>query len=181
MPGLQLVPVLQRGGLYDIDAQRGTARPRGDDLVSHFLFERLVVHLLDFCEGFPRRQVGHDRLGRQADGAADAGVISSGVTAALMARMAQSEEIARAAGAEPGVLPDAERPNLTAREHEVLKLVAQGMSNAEIAERLTLELGTVKTHVHNILDKLNVSSRHEAAAHLAMLENEQFPASDAPA
>jgi DNA-binding NarL/FixJ family response regulator len=38
------------------------------------------------------------------------------------------------------------------------------MSNAEIAERLTLELGTVKTHVHNILDKLNVSSRHEAAA-----------------
>jgi DNA-binding NarL/FixJ family response regulator len=63
----------------------------------------------------------------------------------------------------------------------VLKLVVQGMSNAEIAERLTLELGTVNTHVHNILDKLNVISRHEAAAYLAILENEQLPASDAPA
>jgi hypothetical protein len=84
-----------------------------------------MVHLLDLCDGLALRQVGHDRGGRQADGAADAGVISSGVTAALMARMAQLEEIARAAGTEPGVLPDAERPNLTAREHEVLKLVAR--------------------------------------------------------
>ena len=101
-----------------------------------------------------------------------AGVIASGLTSALMTRMAHLEEIARAAGVEPGVLPEAERPNLTAREREVLKLVAQGMSNAEIAERLTLELGTVKTHVHNILDKLNVSSRHEAAAYLATLEHD---------
>src|SRR5712692_7815550 len=47
-----------------------------------------------------------------------AGVISSGVTSAVMARMAQLEEIARAAGVEPGLLPEAERPNLTARERE---------------------------------------------------------------
>jgi DNA-binding NarL/FixJ family response regulator len=101
-----------------------------------------------------------------------AGVIAFGVTSALMTRMAHLEEIARAADVEPGALPEAERPNLTAREREVLTLVAQGMSNAEIAERLTLELGTVKTHVHNILNKLNVSSRHEAAAYMATLEHD---------
>jgi two-component system, NarL family, nitrate/nitrite response regulator NarL len=53
---------------------------------------------------------------------------------------------------------------LTARELEILDLIDQGLSNKEIARRLTIELSTVKNHVHNILDKLNVSRRSEAAA-----------------
>lgn len=53
---------------------------------------------------------------------------------------------------------------LTGRELEILDLIDQGLSNKEIARRLTIELSTVKNHVHNILDKLNVSRRAEAAA-----------------
>jgi DNA-binding NarL/FixJ family response regulator len=53
---------------------------------------------------------------------------------------------------------------LTSRELEILDLIDQGLSNKEIARRLTIELSTVKNHVHNILDKLNVSRRSEAAA-----------------
>ena len=60
--------------------------------------------------------------------------------------------------------------DLTARELEVLKLISEGRTNQQIAESLVIEVGTVKNHVHNILDKLNVSSRREAAAYLALIK-----------
>jgi len=53
---------------------------------------------------------------------------------------------------------------LTPREREVLKLVAQGMSNIEIADSLVLSRATVKTHVANILEKLSARDRVQAAA-----------------
>ncbi len=52
---------------------------------------------------------------------------------------------------------------LTAREKEVLKLIAAGASNAEIAERLYLSVGTVKNHVTNILRRLDLRDRTQAA------------------
>ena len=52
---------------------------------------------------------------------------------------------------------------LTNREREVLDLIAQGKSNQEIAEILFITLKTVKTHVSNILDKLGVEDRTQAA------------------
>ena len=54
--------------------------------------------------------------------------------------------------------------NLTSRERQVLDLVDQGLSNKEIAHQLTIQVATVKNHVHNILDKLHVSRRGEAVA-----------------
>jgi NarL family two-component system response regulator LiaR len=54
--------------------------------------------------------------------------------------------------------------SLTAREREVLKLMADGLSNADIAERLVIGVATVKTHVSSIISKLGVSSRTEATA-----------------
>ena len=53
---------------------------------------------------------------------------------------------------------------LSERELEVLALVAEGMTNAEIADRLVISVGTVKTHVHNIVGKLGVDSRPRAIA-----------------
>jgi len=55
---------------------------------------------------------------------------------------------------------------LTRREHEVITLIDQGLSNKEIAHELCIELATVKNHVHHILEKLNVRRRGEAAARL---------------
>lgn len=57
-------------------------------------------------------------------------------------------------------------PSLTFREREILALVQQGRSNKEIARRLAISSATVKNHVHNILQKLQVSRRAQAAARL---------------
>lgn len=59
-------------------------------------------------------------------------------------------------------LPPTHNP-LTAREVEVLKLIAQGFSNLEIAERLTISEWTVITHLRNILSKLHLANRTQAA------------------
>jgi DNA-binding NarL/FixJ family response regulator len=53
--------------------------------------------------------------------------------------------------------------DLTPRQRDVLQLLATGLSNEEIAARLFLECGTVKNHVHHILQRLDLESRREAA------------------
>jgi DNA-binding NarL/FixJ family response regulator len=58
---------------------------------------------------------------------------------------------------------------LTERETEVLRLLAQGFSNKEIAQQLVIGEKTVKTHVSNILSKLNVVSRTQAALYAARI------------
>lgn len=65
-----------------------------------------------------------------------------------------------ATGAGPGV--DPRLAELTAREREVLEAVAEGLSNAEIAQRMFLSEATVKTHVGRILAKLGVRDRVQA-------------------
>ncbi len=60
---------------------------------------------------------------------------------------------------------------LTRRESEILRLICEGLSNKDIARRLSISLGTTKSHVHNLLGKLSVQRRTEAtrlyAAHRA--------------
>jgi DNA-binding NarL/FixJ family response regulator len=72
------------------------------------------------------------------------------------------EEFRRLSRAAPPDLEE-EQHQLTQREQEVLSLVAQGMADKEIAEALSISMHTVKTHLRNILSKLQVTSRHEAA------------------
>ncbi len=65
--------------------------------------------------------------------------------------------------AAPPPAPPSPEPDLTERELEVLRLIAQGLNNHEIAQKLTISEKTVKTHVSNILGKLQVDDRTQAA------------------
>jgi DNA-binding NarL/FixJ family response regulator len=59
--------------------------------------------------------------------------------------------------------PNPELENLSARELEILRLLAKGHRYKEIADQLSISIGTVRTHVSNIYEKLHVHSRTEAA------------------
>jgi DNA-binding NarL/FixJ family response regulator len=58
-----------------------------------------------------------------------------------------------------------ESVQMTKREREITSLIAEGLSNKEIAQRLNIATYTVKSHVHNILEKLALHSRLQIAAH----------------
>lgn len=91
--------------------------------------------------------------------------LSPRVTAALMSRLAELARFAHQAPLEPAQPGEMVRSGseLTLREQQVLGLLARGLSNHEIAERLAIETGTVKNHVHSILRKLKVNNRYQAA------------------
>lgn len=106
-----------------------------------------------------------DLLGRIRNAYAGRIRVSPKIASALISRVAEYAQLLDQV--ESGVGGGAE---LTPREQEILALIAQGLTNREIAERLVIEVGTVKNHVHSILKKLDASSRHEAAAYVAVLE-----------
>jgi RNA polymerase sigma factor (sigma-70 family) len=93
-------------------------------------------------------------------------MISPEIAAALMNRVNELAQVF----AEAAAIPDA--VDLTPREHEVLQLIGQDLTNQEIADRLVIEVGTVKNHVHRILQKLNVNSRQDAAAYWAIINDD---------
>ncbi len=85
------------------------------------------------------------------------------------------QHIASTQGQPPGQRV-ASLDKLTRREIEVLELVAAGRSNKEISIALRLEVQTVKNHVHNILDKLQVRSRRQVALYARALSSEGLAA-----
>jgi two-component system, NarL family, nitrate/nitrite response regulator NarL len=89
--------------------------------------------------------------------------MSPKIAAAVMARV--REYAVMLAYVEGG---DGDPARLTSREREIVELIGKNLTNQQIAERLIIELGTVKNHVHNILHKLAASSRQEAAANWAI-------------
>lgn len=99
------------------------------------------------------------------------------VVASLFSRLAKlaGEREGTSRGAGPG--------RLTSREIQILGLVAEGLSNKEIAARLKVEIQTVKNHVHNILEKLEVHDRLLAARRamdLGLFPRVNAPSADEP-
>jgi ATP/maltotriose-dependent transcriptional regulator MalT len=92
-------------------------------------------------------------------GDAEAAARERGAARAAFARLGASADLARLGG------PGADAHGLTARELEVLRLVAAGHSNRAIAERLVISEHTVARHVQNIFAKLRVASRTAASAY----------------
>lgn len=86
------------------------------------------------------------------------GLIAPAVTRRLIAEFARPQAVRDPAGPDPAVLDV-----LTRREREVLSCLGQGLSNAEIGDRLSMAEATVKTHVSRVLGKLELRSRVQAA------------------
>ncbi|MFZ0532602.1 MAG: LuxR C-terminal-related transcriptional regulator, partial [Anaerolineales bacterium] len=82
----------------------------------------------------------------------------------ILTLLSAFDKTSRASGLQPLIEP------LSERELDVLRLLEQGMSNGEIAKRLVVTVGTVKSHVHSIIDKLEVSSRTQAVAQARVLK-----------
>lgn len=98
----------------------------------------------------------------------DKALVSPTMAAAFMDHIAELAHIS----ARPYLESDA-YAELTPRELGVLELIGEGLTNQEIADKLYIEVGTVKNHVHNILKKLDVSSRENAAAHLPFIPRDE--------
>jgi two-component system nitrate/nitrite response regulator NarL len=104
--------------------------------------------------GYVTRNSSLDQLGATIESVADDEMVCDPWIATLLVRRVQELAGERL---DPG-------HRLTAREAGILRLIADGLSNREIASRLHIELTTVKNHVHNILEKLGAKTRAEAVA-----------------
>nr|WP_241265612.1 helix-turn-helix transcriptional regulator [Streptomyces boncukensis] len=91
-------------------------------------------------------------------------------------RQAVGKGARRRGGTEPGAGDRTGTASLTRREREVAELVAEGLSNREISERLVVSKRTADAHVEHILSKLGFSSRAQIAALLNESETRGAPA-----
>lgn len=105
-----------------------------------------------------------DLLNRIRTAYEDRALISPDIAAALITRLNELSQLARGSlGGGNG------KPDLTPRELQILALIDRGLTNQQIARELVIEVGTVKNHVHNILQKLDVGSREDAATVATLL------------
>ncbi|WP_276313872.1 response regulator [Solihabitans fulvus] len=119
--------------------------------LDHYVYAALTAGASGFLlkDVSPEQLVAAVRLVRSGDA-----LLAPAITRRLIERFAQRDE------AKPSLHRDLS--GLTPRELEVLRLLATGLSNAELAERLTLSATTVKTHVARILSKLGLRDRVQA-------------------
>ncbi len=119
--------------------------------------ESIVGALRAGAIGYLTKDASRDQIRRALEAAASGQAV---MDAAVQARLVGVASLAQAV-VEGGPLPD----GLTVREAEVLRLIATGRSNAEIARRLFVSEATVKTHVNHIFAKTGSRDRSQAVAY----------------
>ncbi|MEU5890506.1 response regulator transcription factor [Streptomyces sp. NPDC047461] len=152
MPGTDGIEATRR-----ILTEAGADGPRVIILTTYDLDHYVYAALTAGASGFllkdvtPEHLVASVRLVQSGDA-----LLAPAITRRLIERFAHREEARPAAG------PHRDLSDLTPRETEVLRLLATGLSNAELADRLFLSPTTVKTHVGRILSKLDLRDRVQA-------------------
>ncbi len=135
-----------------------------------------ILHCLEAgAAGYVREADGVQQLIAVVRHAAQGeALVSPAVAGALIARVNELKRLATELNGYHETDIEQQATELTEREREILELLGEGYSNREIAEALVITVGTVKNHVHNILDKLDVHTRKQAAMvarQLALGEN----------
>jgi len=121
--------------------------------------ERQILACVDAgVAGYVSREASLDDLAAAIDGVARGDLpVPPRIAATLFRRLGVIRRDER----------EAPSQTLTARERQILLLINEGLSNKEIAARLTIEVATVKNHVHSLLTKMQVTTRGQAAARLS--------------
>jgi DNA-binding NarL/FixJ family response regulator len=157
MPGLDGLEATRRLlGLFAADRSAGGARPPRVVILTTFDLDEYVYAALQAgAAGFLLKDVSPEHLvGAVRTVAVGDALLAPSITRRLVERYARPL-------APPDVAPET-LAKLTARETEVFKLLARGMSNAEIAATLVVSEATIKTHVAAILAKLGLRNRAQA-------------------
>ncbi|MEU5086050.1 response regulator transcription factor [Streptomyces sp. NPDC021356] len=117
--------------------------------------ESLFPALRAGARGYLTKDAGGDEIVRAVESVLSG---DAGLSPSIQRRLLE-----RLSGADPRQVPAAEPPDgLTTRECEVLALIAEGLSNQEIARRLHVSTATVKTHINNLFAKAGLKDRAQA-------------------
>jgi two-component system response regulator DegU len=130
--------------------------PREDEVILHLLEEGAAGYV---CA----EESWADLVKKIRAVAEDEFLVHPDIAATMMSRIAELNLLLIELDGGNMARPESVYAELTQREMEVLRLLGEEKSNQEIAQALTIELGTVKNHVHNLLRKLDVCSRKHAA------------------
>jgi NarL family two-component system response regulator LiaR len=160
-PDVVLMDIELRGDMDGIEATRGVKKvsPTSNVVVvtGHKRSTVLVEAVEAGASGFLDKNAAIDDLLALIHGAADGEMlIEPSLLATLMPKLAAERRVASAA--------QAKMARLTPREREILALMTHGHSTDSIAKRLVISRPTVRTHVQNLLSKLEVHSQLEAVA-----------------
>jgi RNA polymerase sigma factor (sigma-70 family) len=159
LPDVVLMDIVFRGGMSGIEATRKIKENSPSTKVVIMTAhddERLLVEAVEAgASGFLSKEEAAQEILAAVKAAAEGEVLIDPATLTrLLAQVARDREAQRDA---QNLLGD-----LTDREREILQLLAEGMRNDEIAQKLYISPQTVQTHVRNILGKLRVHSKLEA-------------------
>lgn len=130
--------------------------PKEDEVILHLLEEGAAGYV---CA----EESWADLVKKIRAVAEDEFLVHPDIAATMMSRIAELNLLLIELDGGNMARPETVYAELTQREVEVLRLLGEEKSNQEIAQALTIELGTVKNHVHNLLRKLDVCSRKHAA------------------